>query len=602
MRSASGYNQTNGIFAPLNEPTPSGRHSRLLASATWTSRHLLAHSLDGLMFAMQAVTAALGLFHALAGNGGSFWAVAALAAGLAAITVFRWALLRATVLVEYQEAYQDGLALRSGILRRLIGLPLGDFQSLRPGRLARVFGEDILWLENNASNVRPEIFFNSTALMTLLVSACFLAPVPGLSAIAFLGLGFALLFLVQRRLAGGFEARALGLEKAARALSEFGQGMAVLRGFGRARTSVPDFEHQVNRMRSGARKGVLFASPIAVTYRALADAASAGAIAVALAAASQNTLAQGADLGRLCACCLVLAAIVIPARNFASLTAMHVLARGARDNVSDLLATELMPHGTIGHRPSECPVEFRNVRVAYPGQTAPALDGISFEAPQGQLTALVGANGSGKTTCLQMLMRFRDVEEGAILVGGTDIRDLAPEALASLFAPVFQEPQLFHDTVAANIRLGQPDATEDEIMEAAKAAAIHDTIIARPGGYDAVVAPRGSDFSGGERQRLAIARAILKDAPIVLLDEATSALDPENEHLIQAGLRALTRDKTIVTVAHRLTTVMDADQIIVLDKGRIAASGRHDHLLNTSPDYQTLWKRFNAVRLDCENH
>lgn len=186
---------------------------------------------------------------------------------------------------------------------------------------------------------------------------------------------------------------------------------------------------------------------------------------------------------------------------------------------------------------------------------------------------------------------------GAITIGGTDIRDLTSDALASCYAPVFQETLIVHDTVAANIRMGRPDASDDDIIAAAKQAAIHDTIMAR-GGYDTIVAPLGLNFSGGERQRITIARAILIDAPVVLLDEATSALDPENEHLIQLGLNALVREKTVIVVAHRLSTIVDADHIIVLDQGRVAASGRHADLLLHSPQYQALWQRFAETGAD----
>lgn len=545
---------------------------------------------------MQAVVAASGIFLALSGTGSWWLAVAALGI-LCGIALFRWLLLKTTVLNEYQQAYSDGLSLRAGILRQLIRLSLGDFRSLRSGRLVRAFGEDILWLENNASSVRPEILYNSTALIVLLIAACIFAPGPGVAALAFLGVGLLLLTLVHRRIARGLEQRALGLEKAARSLSEFCEGMAVLRGFGRARKSVPDFEQQIGRMRNGARKGVLLATPIAVTYRALVDLSAAGAIAVSLLIASRSGGVDTAAIGNLAASCLLLAATVIPARNFAALSAMLVLARIARENVSGLLAYEEMNHGDVHQIPARYDLQFEDVRFSYPGQSTRAMDGVSFEAKQGSLTALVGPNGSGKTTCLQLMMRFRDVSEGAILLGGTDVRDFTPETLSSLFAPVYQEPQLFHDTVAANIRLGRPEVSNEEIIEAAKAAAIHETILARPGGYEALVAPYGRDFSGGERQRIAIARAILKDAPVVLLDEATSALDPENEHLIQAGIRALVRNKTVIAVAHRLSTITAADRIVVLDKGRVTATGSHDELLEFSPHYRSLWERFNAIRM-----
>lgn len=370
-------------------------------------------------------------------------------------------------------------------------------------------------------------------------------------------------------------------------MSEFCEGMPVLRAFSAARQSTPGFEKQVERLRLGARKGVLFATPLAVMFRGLVDLAAALAIGLSLFLSA----GQDGDFGRLAATCLLLTATVIPARNFAALMAMQALAQIARTNIGGIMAHAEMAHGKHAAPTDRGSVAFRSVSFRYPGQSRDVLDNVTFEAQRGQMTAIVGHNGSGKTTCLQLLMRFHDVTGGTITIDGTDIRDLAPEALAACYAPVFQEPQIVHDTVAANIRLSRPDASDDQVIAAAKQAAIHDTIMAR-GGYDTVVAPLGRNFSGGERQRLAIARAILKNAPVVLLDEATSALDPENEYLIQAAIHALIREKTVIVVAHRLSTIVEADHIIVLDQGRVAAGGRHEDLLRGSRQYRNLWRRF----------
>jgi ABC-type multidrug transport system fused ATPase/permease subunit len=547
-------------------------------------RLLVARLVDGVLFALQATVAAISLLQVSSGDDPS---ISMALGALVAITLLRWLVMRGTAIAGYRGAYDGGLQLRADILRRLIRLPLGAFQSLERGRLVQAFGEDVLWLENEASSTQPDIAFNAAAMTTLLVSALAVSPLAAVAAMLFLTLGFLFLRLLAKRLELGFGRRARSLEQAALSMSEFCEGMPVLRAFSAVERSTPGFERQVEQLRLGARKGVLFATPLAVMFRGLVDLAAALAIGLSLFLSG----GQGGDPGHLAASCLLLAATVIPARNFAALMAMQTLARIARANIGGIMAHADMTHGGRSAPAGESGVVFSDVSFRYPGQEREALDRVSFEARPGTLTALVGHNGSGKTTCLHLLMRFRDVTGGAITIGGTDIRDLAPDALASCYAPVFQEALIVHDTVSANIRMGRPDASDDDIIAAAKQAAIHDTIMAR-GGYDTVVAPLGRNFSGGERQRITIARAILKDAPVVLLDEATSALDPENEHLIQLGLNALVREKTVIVVAHRLPTIVEADHIVVLDQGRVTASGRHEELLRSSQQYRNLWRRF----------
>ena len=233
-------------------------------------------------------------------------------------------------------------------------------------------------------------------------------------------------------------------------------------------------------------------------------------------------------------------------------------------------------------------VSFADVRFAY-GAGQSALDGISFAAPAGKMTALVGPSGAGKSTILNLIPRFYDVNEGRVTIDGTDIRTCSMVSLRSAMALVSQEIVLFDDTIRANIEYGRMGAGEDAIIDAANAAAAHDFIMELPGGYDTLVGERGVKLSGGQRQRLAIARAMLKDAPILLLDEATSALDTESERQIQAALTRLTRDRTTLVIAHRLSTVIDADLIHVINNGRLEQSGTHDELLAQGGTYARLY-------------
>lgn len=207
------------------------------------------------------------------------------------------------------------------------------------------------------------------------------------------------------------------------------------------------------------------------------------------------------------------------------------------------------------------------------------------------MTALVGASGSGKTTIANLIVRFWDVQQGEVRVGGVNVKTLTCDSLLRNVSMVFQNVYLLNDTISNNIKLGKPDATDEEVVAAAKKARCHDFITALELGYDTLVGESGSTLSGGEKQRISIARAILKDAPIILLDEATASVDPDNEQHIQMAISELVRDKTLVVIAHRLSTIRNADQILVVDGGRLIQRGTHAELMQQGGQYAMLWEK-----------
>ena len=217
------------------------------------------------------------------------------------------------------------------------------------------------------------------------------------------------------------------------------------------------------------------------------------------------------------------------------------------------------------------------------------LEDVSFQIPERTMTAIVGSSGSGKSTVARLIARFWDIQSGSIKIGGVDVKDITCEALLNDIAIVFQNVYLFNDTIEANIRYGKPDATQSEIEEAAKKARCHEFIVALPDGYQTLVGESGSHLSGGEKQRISIARAILKNAPIVLLDEATSSIDPDNEVAIQQAIGELVKDKTLIVIAHRLKTIQGADQILVMENGKLVEAGTHEQLLKKEGMYKKFW-------------
>jgi len=272
-----------------------------------------------------------------------------------------------------------------------------------------------------------------------------------------------------------------------------------------------------------------------------------------------------------------------------------ILAKNALARIDTVMNAPTLEITDNPREPRDNGVEFKDVTFTYDGADIPALDHVSFKVLPGQTVALVGPSGGGKTTAASLIPRFWDVSSGEILVGGVNVKDVDPHVLMDKVAFVFQNTRIFKTSILENVRAARPDASREEVLSALHAAQCDDIIEKLPDGVDTLIGSKGTYLSGGEQQRVALARAILKNAPIIVLDEATAFADPENEALIQKALKTLTEGRTVIMIAHRLSTVVGADKIVVLDNGHVVEEGTHEVLSSGGGLYERMWKEYNQA-------
>ncbi|MBB5855729.1 ABC transporter ATP-binding protein [Amycolatopsis umgeniensis] len=476
--------------------------------------------------------------------------------------------------------------LRVRIVRHLGALPMGWFRSAGSGRVKRAMTGDLEEMHEVIAHALGQL----TGAITVMVAAggyLFFVDVPmALAVTAVLGL-MGLSYRVSMRSMTTHVNRLIAAEGRISAASvEYADGIQVVKAFGTGGQVLRRYDDAVNEYAEA------FAAWVREVRYSSAGTRLFGSEMAVLTVVTATGLAFIA-VGSLAAADLVAFLVVsvgLPTSILPAVSAAQGVRKGRMGaaNIERLLSRRPLPEPGVPETPRGHGVEFDNVSFSYDGVTL-AVDRISAVCPPGTVTAIVGPSGAGKTTLAGLLPRFHDVTEGAIRIGGTDIRAIRSADLLASMSLVFQDVALLRDSVAENVRVGRPGADDEDVRRAAIAAQIHGVIEALPAGYDTPLDAGGGALSGGERQRLTIARAILSGAPIVVLDEATAALDPDSEAAVQEALAGLTAGKTVLVIAHRLHTIAGADQILVLDNGRLAERGRHSELLAKGGLYARMW-------------
>ena len=541
---------------------------------------------------------------------GSLLAVPPIAAELLSdspepIVIWRWIFLAVALVilaftsrslafyVSHMGAFRLEVILRTALTEHLARVPLGYVITKGSGAIKKLVQDDVKSLHAFVADSTP-LMGQAYTIPVLALVALFAADWRlGFITLAVVPVGMIFIQLALRDYAEQREAYDRANERINGVIIEFVQGMQVVRtfddgssSFARFQRSLDDFSQTLRawnqKTNLSGRLGTLLFEPLPT-------------LMIVSTAGTWLMLQGSLTFPRLLVFLLLAPRLCGAFKPIFTLSHFINQANAGAMRIGAILAEPALPRPEQPQQPQNASIALKNVTFSY-SDGRPALQEVSLTLPAGSVTALVGPSGAGKTTLARLIPRFWDVSAGAIEIGGVDVRQMTADTLMSWVSFVFQDTFLLYDTLRNNIQLGRPNATHEDVEMAARAAQAHEFILTLPNGYDTIVGERGARLSGGQRQRITLARAILQDNPIVVLDEATAFADPENEASIQQAIAALTQNKTLIVVAHRLATIVSADQIAVLDQGRLVELGKHDELLAANGVYARLWSRYQQAQ------
>ena len=501
----------------------------------------------------------------------------------------------ASLMLSHIAAFNILYEIRMQLAQKMVRLPLGFFSRRASGELKKIMGDDVERIELFIAHHIPDIV---TAVLFPLILVSYMFAVDWRLAIVVLAV-LAVAFYVMGRMYTGKKIREFSgryvetLGRMNASIVEYIRGIQVVKTFTESTNAYRKLNDDIKEYRKFANEVNVQYQPTYVGFLTILSSALLFIIPVAV-----WLLVRSASYTAFVPVILMFllfgVTIFFPVLKLLWIGGFLNQNNMGIQKIDDILYMDEIEEPAVPRQPRDASVEFRDVSFAY--DSTPVLKAVSFIAHPGTVTALVGPSGAGKSTVAMLAARFWDIQEGEILVGGVPVKEISIPVLMDNVAFVFQDNTLFFDTIEENIRMGNQEATFEEVTRAAEAAQCHTFIEALPDGYQTLVGEGGTYLSGGEAQRIALARAILKDAPIILLDEATAFADPENEGKILDAFSHLTKGKTVLVIAHRLGTVTNADRILYMDKGVIAEAGTHEELLALGARYAQMWKTYNRTK------
>ncbi len=501
----------------------------------------------------------------------------------------------ASLMLSHIAAFNILYEIRMQLVQKMVRLPLGFFSRRASGELKKIMSDDVERIELFIAHHIPDIV---TALLFPLILVSYMFAVDWRLAIVVLAV-LAMAFCVMGRMYTGKKIREVSkryvetLGRMNASIVEYIRGIQVVKTFTESTNAYRKLNDDIKEYRKFANEVNVQYQPTYVGFLTILSSALLFIIPVAVwlfvGSASYATFVPV-----LLMFLFFGVAVFFPVLKLLWIGSFLNQNNMGVQKIDDILYMDEIEEPDIPRHPKDASVEFRNVSFAY--DTTPILKAISFISHPGTITALVGPSGAGKSTVAMLAARFWDVQSGEILIGGVPVKEIPTSVLMDNVAFVFQDNMLFFDTIEENIRMGNKTATFEEVARAACAAQCHEFIESLPNGYQTLVGEGGIYLSGGEAQRIALARAILKDSPIILLDEATAFADPENEGKILAAFSHLIKGKTVLVIAHRLSTITNADRILYVDKGVIAEQGTHEQLLALKGEYARMWETYNRAK------
>ncbi|MCV4267104.1 ABC transporter ATP-binding protein [Pseudomonas capsici] len=489
-------------------------------------------------------------------------------------------------------AYAMMASARLRLVDHLQKLPLGWFGQNNSGEIsARVTG-DLALVEHLWSHFLGVFALSLAQLGFMLIFLFWLQPVLACAVLAMLPLACLAIYVAIRKTLVQAERMLASNNRTQAALQEYLQGIAVIRSFGRFGSAL----QRLNRVMDAQHRAMVSIELKPAPWVGLFGLMIEGGFILMVLLGCKLLLAGQLSIENLLLFSVLSLPLYRQAIDLGFSTLLLRFGHLALSRTEQLLEQQPMPEPAQPRKPQHFNIELKDVRFRYAERDATVIDGLSCHLPAGTLTALVGPSGAGKSTLAHLVARLWDIDSGELLIGGIEAREIGSDYLQEHISMVFQDVTLFSGTVLDNLLVGKPGASEQEVVHAARLARAHDFIEALPEGYATRIGEGGGWLSGGERQRLSIARALLKNSPILLLDEATSSVDPSSEAAIQQGLDALVRDRTVLVIAHRLHNIQHADQILVMDRGRIVERGCHDELLARDGLYARLWRQQSQAR------